>query len=222
MLMLVNRFVHPLVKFPWPGILKMRSVFTAYCSGLRWCTHAHCASQAFHQLFTVSSPWKTTSRLDRWYISFIIVHGSGVVWTQISAYKFITHKLHTKSWKQWIQRTQKVGLSVSTHLHTRQMITEDTWVLWKESVHCLRTLFYFAESFDEPSGEGAFEMRHSFFNFFSLGQHTPIWIIYYGITPAPFPAQGADAVFMRAIRIYYHCGSSPLPGQLSWFFLHLV
>ena len=52
-------------------------------------------------------------------------------------------------------------------LHMRQMIMEGTGVLWKESAHPLRT-FYFTESFDEPSGKGAFEMRHSFIYFFSL------------------------------------------------------
>ena len=43
--------------------------------------------------------------------------------------------------------------------YTRQTITKDTRVLWKESAYRLRTTFqFFAESF---GGEGAFEMRHS-------------------------------------------------------------
>ena len=49
-----------------------------------------------------------------------------------------------------------------------QTIAEGTRILWKESAHRLRTTFYFAESFDELTGNGAFEMRHSFLNFFSL------------------------------------------------------
>ena len=32
----------------------------------------------------------------------------------------------------------------------------------------LQVKFHFAESFDEPGGKGAFEMRHSFLYLFSL------------------------------------------------------
>ena len=49
--------------------------------------------------------------------------------------------------------------SVSAHSST---------VFVKESAHRLWTTFYFAYSFDEPDGKGAFEMRHSFPYFFSL------------------------------------------------------
>ena len=41
-------------------------------------------------------------------------------------------------------------------------------VLWKGSAHPLRTTFDFVESFYEPGGQGAFEMRHSCLAFFSL------------------------------------------------------
>ena len=42
------------------------------------------------------------------------------------------------------------------------MITE------KESAHRLRRTFYFAESFNEAGGKGAYDMRHSFLYFVSL------------------------------------------------------
>ena len=54
--------------------------------------------------------------------------------------------------------------------HMQQTIPEGTWVLWKESTHRWRT-FYFAESFDEPGGNGAFEVRHSFPFFRFVGTH---------------------------------------------------
>ena len=37
-----------------------------------------------------------------------------------------------------------------------------------ESMHCLRRTFCLAELFDELSGKGAFEIRHSFLYFFLL------------------------------------------------------
>ena len=40
--------------------------------------------------------------------------------------------------------------------------------MWNESAHRLRRTFYFAESFDELIGKGAFVMWHSFLYFFSL------------------------------------------------------
>ena len=39
-------------------------------------------------------------------------------------------------------------------------------VLWRESAHHFGTTSYLAESFDEPGGEGAFGMHHSFLYFF--------------------------------------------------------
>ena len=77
---------------------------------------------------------------------------AGVMLTQISAYT--THKnllvckimeaMHTAYAEKW-------SVSVSTY---------------KESVHRLQTTFYFAESFDEHGGKGAFEIHHSFPYFF--------------------------------------------------------
>ena len=40
--------------------------------------------------------------------------------------------------------------------------TEHYASIWKESAHRFRKTFYFAELFDELSGKGAFELRHSF------------------------------------------------------------
>ena len=61
--------------------------------------------------------------------------------------------LYAKSWKRCVQPpTQKTGLGGVHGRHKR--------VLWKESAHRFRRTFDFAESFDEPGGKGAFEMRH--------------------------------------------------------------
>ena len=58
--------------------------------------------------------------------------------------------------------------------YTRQTITEGTRVFWKESVHCLRTFQYFAESLTFDGGKGAFELCHSFLYF--VGTHFQIFI----------------------------------------------
>ena len=63
-------------------------------------------------------------------------------------------------------RKKRYSVSTRLKLHMRQMITEGTRVLWKESAHRLRATFqYFAESF---GGKCALEMRHPFLYFVRL------------------------------------------------------
>ena len=98
----------------------------------------------------------------------------GVALTHISAHN--THKnLAVRKTLSDAYSVCKKRDEVSTRLklHMRQMITEGTRVLWKESAHRLRTTFqYFAESFD--GGEGACEKRHSFLCF--VGTHFRIFV----------------------------------------------
>ena len=97
-----------------------------------------------------------------------------VAWTQFSAYSTHKNLAVAKSRKWCVQRTQSGIQSEHVSNYTRQTITDGTRVLWKESVHGLRTTFqYFAESFD--GGKAAFEMRHLFLYFF-FGTHFRIFV----------------------------------------------
>ena len=97
-----------------------------------------------------------------------------VAWTQFSAYSAHKNLAVAKSRKWCVQRTQSGIQSEHVSNYTRQTITDGTRVLWKESVHGLRTTFqYFAESFD--GGKAAFEMRHLFLYFF-FGTHFRIFV----------------------------------------------
>ena len=91
--------------------------------------------------------------------------------TQISAYsshknlavRKIMEEMRTAyaengTWFPYV--SNKTWLVANDHGTYASIVTE-------ESAHRLRT-FYFAESFDEPGGTGAFEMRHSFLYFLTL------------------------------------------------------
>ena len=137
----------------------------------RWSATARCrrSSTATRRSSRTSSGSRTTWRwaLRRHATPTAPVHTliTPVALTQISVYS--THKNLAVTKIIEATRTAYAKLdSVCTRckLHMRKTITECTRILWKECAHRLRT-FYFAESFDEPVGKGAFEMRHSFLYF---------------------------------------------------------
>ena len=87
------------------------------------------------------------------------------------SWEYITHKNLTVRKIMEAMRTTyaKKQDSVSTRLkqNKTQTITEHTRVCEREA-HIVCERFYFAKSFDELSGKGAFEMRHLFLYFFML------------------------------------------------------
>ena len=77
-------------------------------------------------------------------------------------------------------------------------------IMWKGSAHRLRRTFYFAESFDELSGKGAFEMRHSFL-FPFVGTHFLIF----------------SRTFLAHVRWCTHLLKSQRDCRIQWRLLYM-